>query len=162
MLGKITVVQKDKKAVFVELEHPADFRTNEVVNISKAKKRRTLKQNALYWCYLTWVLHPKGGDLRSQGWFSVDGLHENVKEWIKESHAHDFKMDKRFTTTELSTEEFGQFFDLVNQELFVEFLGINTSPFWVEYEKYSRWTEYGREDFREYMDEIPFMRSEYT
>lgn len=161
MLGRITVIQEDHKAIFVKLERSADFKINEVVNITKAKKKRTLKQNALYWCFLTWCIHPKGGDMRSQGWFSVDGLHTNIKAWIEENHAHDFPMDRHFTTTELTVEEFHSFFELVNQELFVEFLGIDTSGFWRDHEQYSQWVDYNSADFKAYMDEqystnVPF------
>jgi hypothetical protein len=43
-------------------------------------------------------------------------------------------MEERFSTTKLDKEGFGRFLDIVNQELMVEFFGIDTSGFWREYE----------------------------
>jgi hypothetical protein len=157
MLGRVTVIQDDKRAVFVELEEPAHFKINEEVVINKAKKVRTLPQNSLYWVYLTWIVDPNGGDLRSRGYFSVDALHLNIKGWIKETHPQQFKVDKKFTTTTLTRQEFSQFFDLVNQELFIEFFEIDTSPFWVDYERFGRWQQSNPGDMSDFLKErLPF------
>jgi hypothetical protein len=157
MLGKISVVQDDKKAVFVELFAPGKFRIGEIVNISKKKKTRSLKQNNFYWCFLSWCIHPAGGNLQEQGHFSVEGLHEDVKAWFKDKHGKDFGIEGKFSTTALDKDKFKQFFDIVNQELMVEFFGVDTSAFWREYEKYGTWIDYNSEDFKDYMDEqLPF------
>lgn len=160
MLGKITVVQEDRKAVFVELEQPGRFKIGDTVNVSKKKQNRTLKQNSMYWAFLTWCIHPAGGDLQSQGHFSKDALHENIKAWIKVEHKHDFNVEEEFTTTELDKKQFGEFFDIINHELMVEKLGLDTSGFWAEYEKYTRWVDFNNDDFRSFMDEqvseVPF------
>ncbi len=159
MLGKVSVIQSDKKAVFIKFENPCKFKMGETVNVSNQKRKRTLKQNAFYWVFLTWLIHPYGGDLQSQGHFSVDALHEDIKAWITMTHKHDFDIRKRFSTAELDQKQFRKFFDLVNQELMVDILGVDTSGFWKEYEKYSRWVEYNSEDFQAYMDEqqaMPF------
>ena len=39
------------------------------------KARRTNRQNNLYWAYIAWCIHPKGGNLRAQGRLSADALH---------------------------------------------------------------------------------------
>lgn len=157
MLGIITVIQDDCKAVFVELQEPANFKMGEQVNISKAKKIRSLKQNALYWVFLTWLINPFGGDLQSQGHFSVDSLHDNIKEWIKMTHPHQFNVDKKFSTAELSKKDFGLFFDLVKQELFTEILGVDILGFEKDYEKYSSWSQYSTGDMNEFLlERMPF------
>ena len=153
MLGQVRAVQDDKKAVFVEFEEPCRFKMGDTVNVSDQKKKRTLKQNALYWVFLTWCIHPFGGDLQSQGHFSVDALHENIKEWFTATHRRQFNINGKFSTTSLNKKQFKEFFDLVNLELMVDILGVDTSGFWDEYEKYYEWIEYNPEDFQAYMDE---------
>lgn len=156
MIGRVTVVQDDKTAVFVQFDRPGVFKMGDEVNVSKQRKQRSLQQNRLYWAFLTWLIHPAGGDLRSQGHFSTDALHQDIKAWIESEHQHDFPIDKKFSTTELTTQQFNEFLDLVSQELFTEFLGVDVSGFWVEYGKFSRWSEYNEPDMKTYMDEIPF------
>lgn len=153
MLGRISVVQEDKKAVFIEFDRPVKFKMNQIVNVSDRKQVRTLKQNAMYWAFLTWCINPFGGDLQSQGHFSIDALHENIKEWIVATHRRDFNISSRFTTTELDKKQFREYFDLVNQELMVDILGVDTSGFWAEYDRFQKWAEYNEPDFRTYMEE---------
>jgi len=156
MIGRVTVVQNDNKAVWVEFDQPCKFRMGDEVNVGKKRHIRTLQQNRLYWAFLTWLIHPAGGNLREQGHFSTNALHEDVKAWIESEHNHDFPIDTKFSTAELSTKQFNEFIDLVNQELFVEILGVDTSGFWREYERFSKWAEYNSDDMKAYMDEIPF------
>lgn len=153
MLGQIRVVQDDRKAVFIEFDHPVKFKMNQIVNVSDKKKARSLKQNSMYWAFITWCINPFGGDLQSQGHFSSDALHENIKEWIMASHSHDFPIDQKFTTTELNRKQFTEFFDLVNQELMVDILGVDTSGFWAEYERFKEWAQYNEPDFKTFMEE---------
>lgn len=150
MLGTITVVQDDKKAIFIELDQPGNFKMGEKVNVSRKRSERSLKQNALYWCFLQWCVHPQGGDLQSQGHFSTDGLHQDIKEWFKDKHKHDFNIGERFSTTELDTKQFKDFLEIVDQELLVGFFGIDTSGFWSQLEQYSR---QDTDDFKAWMNE---------
>ncbi|HBR28402.1 MAG TPA: hypothetical protein DD789_03070, partial [Firmicutes bacterium] len=136
MLGQIKVVQSDGKAVFIEFDKPVQFKMNQIVNVTGRKKVRTLRQNAMYWAFLTWCINPFGGDLQSQGHFSVDALHENIKEWIMASHGHDFLISKKFSTTELNPKQFQKYFDIVNHELLVDILEVDTSGFWQEYKAF--------------------------
>ena len=160
MLGRVACIEKGNKAVFVQFDEPCKFKLNEPVNVSSKRITRTLPQNRLYWVFLSWCIHPRGGDLQSQGHFSKDALHQNIKDWLKDTHPQDFNITKKFTTTELDKQEFNRFLEIVKQELMVEFFGIDISGFEIEYEKYGRWTEYSNsEDFRRFMDEkaeVPF------
>lgn len=154
MIGKVAVVQEDLKAVFVQFDEKCMFKLNESVNVSSKRFKRTLKQNAMYWAYLTWTIHPLGGNLQEKGHFSTDALHENVKAWIESTHSHDFLIDKKFSTAGLDKKDFGRFFDLVNAELMIEKLELDTSPFFDDYERYGHWVEYNDDsDFRRFMDE---------
>lgn len=157
MNGKITVVADDKQGIWVEFAEPVKFKMQDQVVVNEAKKIRTLPQNATYWLYLTWTISPFGGDLQSQGHFSKDGLHEDIKAWIKEKHPQDFKIDKKFTTTTLTRQEFSRFFDIVNQELMIEFFGVDTSPFWRDLERFSGWQETNPGTMDDYLRErVPF------
>lgn len=153
MLGIIKVIQDDLKAIFIEFPDKCKFKEGEQINVSSEKKKRTLKQNALYWAFLTWLIHPFGGDMQSAGHFSTDGLHENLKAYTENNAPHDFPYDNKFSTRELTKEEFTRWFDWISQDLIVDKLGVDTSGFWAEYEKYGKWIEYNNDDFRRFMDE---------
>lgn len=158
MIGRITAVQEDSKAVFVQFETPGKFKMGEEVNVSTKKFKRTLPQNSLYWAFLTWCIHSAGGNLREQGHFSTDALHTDIKAWIESEHGHDFPIDKRFSTAELDKKQFAEFFNLISQELMVEILGVDTSGFWRDHERFTRWSEYNNDDMKAYLDEqkLPF------
>jgi hypothetical protein len=151
MLGK--VIETGQDTIYIKLESNSNFKLNEVVNVSKKKKIRTLKQNAYYWCFLSWCIHPNGGALCEQGHFSSDGLHEDIKSWFTDKHKHDFEIDRKFTTTILDKQKFSQYFEIVNKELMIEFFGIDTSQFFRDYEKYGQWLDYTDKEFKEFMDE---------
>jgi hypothetical protein len=129
MIGLIRAMQDDNKAVFIEFSTSAKFKMNQPVEVKVKRSIRTLPQNALYWSFLSWCISPEGGDLQSQGHFSIDALHEDIKSWFKSTHKHDFDIDKVFTTTELNAKEFGEYFEIVNAELMIQFFGIDTSGF---------------------------------
>ena len=152
MLGKVTVIQDDQKAIFIVFPGPINIKQGEQVNVTRKRKQRTLKQNRMYWAYLTWCIHPQGGNLQEQGHYSTDALHENIKAWFKDKHKEDFGIQERFSTAELDRQKFKQFFDIVNLELMVEFFEIDTSGFWKDYEKYGAWGMADQE-FRAWMDE---------
>jgi hypothetical protein len=137
MLGKITVIQDDQKAVFVELTEPTKLKLGDEVDIKKHKRKRSLSQNRLYWSYLTWIISREGGGLIDQGHFSTDALHSDIKSWIVDKYPHQFtaKEINKFTTTELNTKEFNEYLGIVDRELMVQFFGIDTSKFWGEVEE---------------------------
>jgi hypothetical protein len=157
MLGRITAVGDDKQSVYVEFDSKVSFNMGQEVTVNNPRKLRTQKQNSLYWVFLEWVINPFGGDLQSQGHFHPDALHDNVKAWVEVTHPHKFKIDKRFTTTELTRKEFGEFFDLVKQELFVEILSVDISGFEKDYERFGTWQETNPGGMNEYLKErLPF------
>jgi hypothetical protein len=134
MLGKVTVIQDDLKAVFVELQEPTKFKLGDEVDIKKHKRKRSLSQNRLYFGFLQWCISPEGGDLASQGHWSVDGLHSDIKAWVQSKYPNHFDMEDIFTTTALNTKQFNEYLELVDRELMVGFFGIDTSRFWGEVE----------------------------
>lgn len=153
MVGKVTAIQDDEKAVFIQFDEKCKFKLNELANVSSKRFKRTLPQNNFYWAFITWCVHENGGALCDQGHFSVNALHEDVKAWIEAAHSHDFPIGKKFSTAGLDKRDFGRFFDLVNAELMIEKLGVDTSPLFRDYEKYNRWSDYNDPDFRRFMDE---------
>lgn len=134
MLGRISVIQDDKLAVFVELTEPANFKIGQEVDIKKHKRKRSLNQNSLYWSWLTWCISREGGGLIDQGHFSTDALHQDIKAWIQSTHPHQFNVEAIFSTTNLNTKEFKEYLEIVDRELMVQFFEIDTSKFWGEVE----------------------------
>jgi len=157
MLGKIIEADENHIEFTIHLDQPGNFKLGQEVTINPAKKIRSLKQNSFYWVFLEWLINPFGGDLQSQGHFSVEGLHEDIKSWIKAVHEHDFKTDREFTTTELTRQEFKKFFDIVSQDLMVDKLGVDTSGFWQDYQRFENWQTTNPGGMPEYLAErMPF------
>jgi hypothetical protein len=130
MIGKISVIQDDRKAIFITVDQPIDFKMNQLVDIEPHKNKRSLSQNRFYWAYLTWLISKSGEGLIDQGHWSTDGLHSDIKAWIKDKYPNQFDMHKMFTTTALNTKEFNDYIDIIDRELMVGFFGIDTSKFW--------------------------------
>ena len=130
MIGKITAIQNDKKAIFVELQQPTEFKVNDIIDCKKFHKHRSLQQNRLYFAYLQWCISSDGGDLISQGHWSVDGLHSDIKAWIQSEYPHQFDFKKIFSSAELNSKEFSDFIEIVDRELMNKFFEISTDKFW--------------------------------
>ena len=157
MIGRVTVIQNDGLAVFVELQEPVKFKVGEEVTINKAKKVRSLKQNALWWVFMEWLLSPHGGDLIDHGYYTVEAIHENVKGWFEYKHPHEFKIDKKFTTTTLTRQEFNKFVEIANLEFFIEELHVDVSGFWQDFERFAGWQENNPGSMSDYLSErLPF------
>jgi len=106
---------------------------------------------------MDWLLSPNGGDLIHHGYYAAEAIHENVKGWFEYKYPHEFKIDKKFTTTTLTREEFNKFLELANQEFFVEELHIDPSGFWIDFEKYTSWQTTNPGGMKEYLKErMPF------
>lgn len=110
--------------------HPGRLKEGDEIKIIKGSNRTT-KQNSLYWTFLEWCIE---NGMKDKGHYSVDGLHENIKFYIKDKHKQDFDICKDFTTTDLTFGEFRYFIDIVDIEIMQE-LGIDTSIFKQEYEE---------------------------
>jgi hypothetical protein len=96
---------------------------------------RTRDQNSLYWVYLNWLIEE--GGMKEHGHFSVQSLHENFRQHFLAEKTYtkgEFKAIAEATTTNLGKCEFGEYIGKIDQ-LVTGFLGIDTTPFWEEYEK---------------------------
>jgi len=98
--------------------------------------QRTLAQNALYFKYLTFLI--EDCRLIDQGQFSVEGLHENLKQKLLADKIFDrgkFRNIERATTTTLDKVAFGEYLEKVDHFV-TDFFGIDTSEFWRDYQNY--------------------------
>jgi hypothetical protein len=62
MLGRVTVIQEDKKAIFIQFDQPVSFKTNQPVKVTEHKKNRSLSQNRLYFGFLKWCISREEGE----------------------------------------------------------------------------------------------------
>jgi hypothetical protein len=137
MLGRISVIQDDRKAVFVEFDSPVSFKQGQQVDIKEHKRQRSLNQNRLYFGFLQWCISEDGGNLVEKGHFEVDGLHTDIKSWVQSEYPNQFNIKEIFSSATLNTKEFTEFIALVDRELMVKFFRIDTSRFWGDVEKES-------------------------
>jgi len=100
----------------------------------KFGKIRSLSQNSLYWVFLQWLID---NGLRDMGHFDAMALHMDFKAYFLSEKNFDrgqIKAIEEATTTTMDKLEFGQYMDSVNQ-LVIESLGMDTSPFWATHER---------------------------
>lgn len=152
MIGHIQAIYEDKKQVLISFDIQPAFKQFQPVNVQRAKKWRTGQQNGLYFAFLSWCIHIKGGRLsETAGRFDVLGLHEDVKIWYRSKWPECCNAD--FSTAEMSRMEYSEFVQRVDYEFFVSKCGIDTSPFWSEYDNFKAWLEFNPGcTFKMYMD----------
>lgn len=103
-------------------------KVGEILSI-KWGKVRSLSQNAFYWVFLQWLLD---AGLKDE-YGTTDELHESLKAAFL-SKPNSLGLLKIGSTAELNKDEFGHFLEKVNKAM-AENCGIDTSPFWQEYQE---------------------------
>ena len=79
MIGTVIKISEDRASLYIRLTKTCALKPSDQVAVRFEKARRTNRQNNLYWAYIAWCIHPKGGNLRAQGRLSADALHEDIK-----------------------------------------------------------------------------------
>lgn len=100
---------------------------------------RTKSQNALYWCYLQWLI--EHGGLKDAGHFSSDAFHLDLKAHFLSEKIMDkgeWKILEEATTTTMGKTEFGEYIEKIDQWV-QEFFGIDTTAFWQELKQRGDW-----------------------
>lgn len=124
----LKTVEKDgKKAAWVQF-NGAMPKEGLYVDV-KWGKGRSNSQNAFYWVFLQWLLD---AGLKDE-YGTTDELHESLKAAFL-SKQNSLGLLKIGSTTELRKDEFGEYMEKVNRAM-AENCGIDTSPFWQEYQE---------------------------
>jgi len=116
----------------IEVAQPQKFRVNDKVSVVKGSQR-TVNQNSFYWKYLQFVIE---NGAEEHGHFCPMGLHISLKQRIlanKSLTKGEWKDLEESTTTNLSKMEFSNYMEKVDN-LVVEFLGVDTSSFFEDYQ----------------------------
>jgi len=104
---------------------------NDLFELKKVRRKRTLDQNSLYWLFCDFV------------GMALEMTKEEVHEGFKEKHLQKTKIlpdgrewKTKESSNELDSHEFGLYLDKCNLTA-LEF-GVDTSPFWEEYERFRK------------------------
>lgn len=136
--------------VFINFSESSDFEIGQRVEVYHLKEGVTAKQRGMYFVLLAYSLEV---GMRDFGHFSVDGLHEDVKGWVRETHPNDF--GKNFGLRTISKGDVSLLIEMLIDEFFIALCHVDVSGFFVEYEKFKAWEskmlERGEEvTFRQY------------
>lgn len=136
VMARVRSHKIDNGKLFVTMEFNERVpKISETVTV-KWGATRTKAQNALYWCFLTWLI--EHGGLKDQGHFSPDALHLDLKAHFLAEKIMDkgqFKAIEEPTTTDLGKAAFGEYLDKVDHFM-REFFNVDTQAFWREKDKY--------------------------
>jgi hypothetical protein len=145
---KVVKVDYERGLIALKSNEPITLKLNDEAVVSKKKAKRSMPQNAFYWCYLTFCLE---AGLKEQGHFSTDALHEDIKSWLKETYPHEYK--KGFSSADCNKPEFSALFELIDRELMIKFFEISTAPFFKLHEDFVKWRESNNGTFRDFLNE---------
>lgn len=139
MTGKILEIKKAYKPIYtIVLDKEIKAKEGQPCELKTFKPGRTIQQNKFYWAFLQWLIAPTGGNLREQGHFSADALHQDLKSWYQETYQADLSgID--FSTADLGIMEFSEYFMRVELNLVNQFFGVDTSQFHIDYNNFCQW-----------------------
>ncbi len=126
--------EKTKDGFFARLQFNAKLpKEGDVVTV-KWGKVRSKDQNALYWCFLEWLLE---NGMKEQGYQFKEDLHKaftgNLLKKVITCKAG-FTSTYIKSTTDLTADEFMTYIDDC-EALIREHCGIDCQPFWQEYQE---------------------------
>lgn len=131
--------------VSVRFEKIVNIPEGTTVEVQRPRKQKTDQQRKIYFAFLDWCIRH---GLKNKGHYSVDAVHNDIKEWVRDVHRVDFRPEWEFS--ELTEPEFRFYFDLVNLEFMIEFMELDTSQFWEDYEQYMEWSKANHGTFAEW------------
>ena len=134
MKCKARVLESEENISKIEL-NGKKLKVGDMVTV-KWGKPRSLKQNALYWRLLTWLIEE--GGMKEQGYMFPEELHEALKGRLlcaKVDAKGGFKTVSIGSTTELKSDQFMEYIEKI-EALLSEYCGINFYPFWQDYAHY--------------------------
>lgn len=127
--GKVLAVKENLAKI--QVEKPS-LKVGDRIEV-KFGKTRSLKANAFYWCYLSFVC--KDCDLWNDHAHCPESLHDSLKRHFLSEKTYDdgkFKIFFTGSTTELTQKEMYEYIEKI--DLFVqEIFKINTKKFWSDY-----------------------------
>lgn len=97
--------------------------------------QRSYQQNALLWVYYTWLIDHAG--LKDHGFFCPEALHSSLKAHFlsdKIMTKGEWKVIEEGSTAILNKSEFSEYVEKIDNFI-CDFFGVDTTPFWDEYEK---------------------------
>ena len=138
--GKVIKRKKDEKGkIFALIQLNINAPKEGTLVKVKWGKARSLKQNNLYWEYLTWLIDE--GGMQDQGYLTPLDLHEALKGHFLAVRGKDhngLSFIRIRSTTELDASEFMGYMEKIDT-LMTTFFDIDIGPFWREYaENYAR------------------------
>jgi len=134
--GKIIAVKGNQARIELDTDK---MKAGDQIEV-KIGKPRSLRMNAFYWVYLTYVINQCG--LKEQGFFCPEALHESLKAHFlsqKEYKKGKFKTFFVGSTADLTSKDMTEYMEKIDAFM-CEFFNIDTHKFFEEYQEvYSRY-----------------------
>lgn len=134
----------------IECLGASNFKIGQRVDVYHLTEGVTDKQRGLMFALIGYSIEIGMKDL---GHFSVNGIWEDIKQWVRDNHAADYGKD--FGMRTMKKLDVDMFVKFVMDEYFVALCNIDVSGFWDEYDNFkiyeARMNEQGIEvTFRDY------------